>query len=555
MIGTGNKEMHPLLLSLANIHAGVCMKSTSNSFALAAYLPIPKFHAVSPAVQAVLSACVYHFAVSIVMKNLMVTNKEGKIMSDPEGKLRMVHTPLVSWITDHPEQLLISCTSSKSSPISLAIAEDFGQPTPLSHCTRYHTLQAIEEAVAACDPCDIAAFHKLCLTLRLNGVVEPFWKKWGNACPSSFLTPDALHQWHKFYFDHCLQWVINIIGGRELDRRLTALQLRIGTRHWSNGVSTLKQYTGQEHCDLEKLLPAMAAGALPNDVLCALCAITEFIFLAQSLFHYSETIHALKEALCEFHHFKASILSAGGRLGKNGPLDHFQVPKLELALHVERSIWEMGAPYQWSSDITEWCHITHVKTPYRLSNCRDFHSQCCRFLDCQEKQCFFQFFITLKSSSASLANSVSMTWEADLMAAHHPEATWFSSISPTEHPFSHVHPLWSIFDNPCSHVLPSNSTALLLTLRPHHSKYSIEQAATLFNLDDFPPALGDHFSGRSYNNRNGRYISLPCCDLPFATVDIWEKFRLQQCSVHDLQVVMPAQTVQAAPPSPTLCYA
>ena len=258
----------------------------------------------------------------------------------------MVHTPLVSWITDHPEQLLISCTSSKSSPISLAIAKDFGQPTPLSRRTHYHTLQAIEEAVATCNPCDIAAFHKLCLMLHLNGIVEPFWNKWGNACPSSFLTPDALHQWHKFYFDHCLRWVINIIGGGELDRRLAALQLRIGTRHWSNSVSTLKQCTGREHRDLEKLLLAVVAGALPNDVLCTLHAITEFIFLAQSLFHYNETIHALKEALHEFHHFKASILSTGGHLGKNGPLDHFQVLKLELALHIKRSIQEMGAPYQ-----------------------------------------------------------------------------------------------------------------------------------------------------------------------------------------------------------------
>jgi hypothetical protein len=215
----------------------------------------------------------------------------------------------------------------------------------------------------------------------LNGVVEPFWKDWGNACPSRFLTPDALHQWHKFYFDHCLRWVINIIGGEELDRRLAAIQPRTGTRHWVNGVSTLKQCTGREHRDLEKLLPVVAAGAVPDDVLCALRAITEFIFLAQSLFHYDETIHSLNEALREFHHYKSSILKAGGRLGKNGPLNHFQIPKLELAQHIARSIREMGAPYQWSSDITERCHITHVKTPYRLSNRRDYHAQCCRFLD------------------------------------------------------------------------------------------------------------------------------------------------------------------------------
>ena len=214
-------------------------------------------------------------------------------MSDPEGNLRMIHTPLVSWIADYPEQLLIACISSKNSPLSLATAEHFGQPTALPRRTRHHTLQAIEEAIAACDPCDITAFHKVCLALRLNGVVDPFWKKWGNACPSSFLTPGALHQWHKFYFDHCLRWVINIIGGKELDRRLAALQPRTGTRHWSNGVSTLKQCTGREHRDLEKLLPAVAAGALPDDVLCALRAITEFIFLAQSLLHFDECYSSL----------------------------------------------------------------------------------------------------------------------------------------------------------------------------------------------------------------------------------------------------------------------
>ena len=91
-------------------------------------------------------------------------------------------------------------------------------------------------------------------------------------------------------------------------------------------------------------------------------------------------------------------------------------------------------------------------------------------------------------------------------------------------------------------------------LRPHHSNYSVEQAATLFHLDDFRPVLGDHFSNRSYNDRNSHRISLPRCDLTFKMVNIWEKFRIQQHSVHDPRVVAPAQTVQAAPPSPTLPF-
>ncbi|KAI6142974.1 hypothetical protein BKA82DRAFT_16977 [Pisolithus tinctorius] len=223
----------------------------------------------------------------------------------------ITYTPLIAWITDYPEQLLITCASAKNSPISLAMAEQFRDATaqpPLIMSTCFRRYSRLPPHA--------------CLALCLNGVVEPFWKDWGDTCPSHFLTPDALHQWHKFYFEHCVCWVINIIGGEELDHCLAALQPRIGTRHWAN-----------EHHELEKLLPTVAAGGMPDDMLRALCTITEFIFLAQ-----------------------------------NGPLDHFQIPKVELTQHIVQSIHQMGAPYQWSSNITEHCHITHVKVPYHLSN-------------------------------------------------------------------------------------------------------------------------------------------------------------------------------------------
>ena len=88
--------MHPLYLSLANIHANVRMKATSHAFALAAYLPIPKFLDVPPPVQSSLSARVYHFVISIVMQNLKKAERDGEVMSDPTGNLRLIHTPLVS---------------------------------------------------------------------------------------------------------------------------------------------------------------------------------------------------------------------------------------------------------------------------------------------------------------------------------------------------------------------------------------------------------------------------------------------------------------------------
>ncbi|KAG1760544.1 hypothetical protein EDD22DRAFT_780998 [Suillus occidentalis] len=54
MIGTGNKEMHPLLILLANIYAGVHMKATLHAFTLVTYLPIPKFLKVSRPIHSIL---------------------------------------------------------------------------------------------------------------------------------------------------------------------------------------------------------------------------------------------------------------------------------------------------------------------------------------------------------------------------------------------------------------------------------------------------------------------------------------------------------------------
>ena len=91
------------------------------------------------------------------------------------------------------------------------------------------TLKAIKMACQLSNPCDIAGFHKLCISIfHLNGVVLPFWSDWDDACPSVFLTPNALHQWHKFYFDHCVCWAINIIGGAELDCCLSVIQPQTG---------------------------------------------------------------------------------------------------------------------------------------------------------------------------------------------------------------------------------------------------------------------------------------------------------------------------------------
>lgn len=286
--------MHPVLLSIANIPFGPRMKASSAAFALVAYLPIPKFKddIVKP-IQAALTARIFHHCISIITKDLCVAEAHGHLMSDPDGLVRRCHTPLVSYIADLPEQRMIACVLSNQSPTSLARQDQFGDETQQPPRTRDNTLARLAGLMERVDPAHIAIFVREAALWGLNGVHQPFWRHWGPADPSLFLTPDALHAWHKFFFDHVIKWVINMMGGEELDRRISALPRRVGVWHWAHGISKLKQVTGREHRDLEKIIVVVIAGAVKPQVLCAIRSLVEFIFQAQAILIYHDQVFAI----------------------------------------------------------------------------------------------------------------------------------------------------------------------------------------------------------------------------------------------------------------------
>lgn len=554
-VGTGNKEMHPVLLSLANIKAGVRMKATSHAFSLAGYLPIPKFQDVAPPVQAALSARVFHIALSIITQGLRTAATTGHAMPDPNGHIRICHPMLASWIADLPEQRLIACVLSNQSPTSLATLDQFGDVVQQPPRTREHTLRLIQEAIRRADPGRLNVYIREAALLGLNGVFNPFWRDWRAADPSLFLTPDALHAWHKFFFDHVIKWCINLLGGAELDRRMAALQRCVGVRHWPNGISKLKQCTGREHRDLEKIIVPIIAGAVSDNVMRAIRSIVEFIFHAQNIYLFEDQKHAMDESWREFHHFKDALILAGGRLGKNGPIPHFNIPKLEGMGRVTYNASQMGAPYQYTSDITERCHITHVKTPYRRSNKRNFHPQCCRYLDRVEKTLLFDLYTNLTYHRASLVNL--MVDEASTVADHYPEATWLSHALPVgEYRIRGAAAKPSLFDKAGAHPVSDDlEIAFSVPLRPHYPRILVPDAALKFSLPDLHGALGDYFGLRqSHTARRGQRISSNTCSLPFTALNVWQNFRMQQRSSQDSSILLPTRTVQALAPTPEMPY-
>ncbi|KAF7969079.1 hypothetical protein HWV62_28378 [Athelia sp. TMB] len=557
-VGTGNREMHPVLLSIANIHPGVRMKATSHSFVLAGYLPIPKFKGVSAAVHAALVAQVYHASLSVIVKDLRIAERDGAEMADPNGDIRINHTPLASWISDLPEMHTISCTLHNHSPTSLAELHEFGEDQflkPHERRTRQHTLDNfIRARYAAGATADLPAFVKAAASYGLIAVLEPFWATWGSAEPSLFLTPDILHAWHKFFFDHVVSWAINMVTGPELDRRMACLQPLVGVRHWPNGVSTLKQLTGKEHRDLEKLLVPCIAGAVPSNVLASVRSIDEFFFQGQGVLIYDEQVHAIAQALHEFHHYKVAIIKAGGRIGKTGPILHFNIPKLEGMGIVTTSIRQMGAPYQYTSDITERCHHSHVKIPYRQSNKRGHHEQMVRWMDRAEKARIFGLYTMLEANNISLVNAV--VQEASEATDPYPEAAWLSQVLPDEE-FKVIasgssRPT-SLFSKANHYSSNDRSIAFTVANRPH-KRLSIAEASTIFHLPDLRGAMGDFDIDFRGGDRGNHRRSTPTCSLDFEHVKIWHSFRMQQHSTQDTRIILPPRTVQALPVSPSMPY-
>ena len=194
------------------------MKATTCTCTLTSYIPMPHWLNLSKEVTPVLTTCLYHAYINIISKNLKWAEVDGAYLSNPMGHLRHCHTPLVSWICDLSEQ----------------------HPQPHHTHTHTHTHTLIWQAFKEADPALIPQFMKTCEPLDLNGV----------------------HQ----LFDHVFKWVINIMGGDELDQHIFSLQPHVGVHHWAHWVSKLKQCMGWEHWEIKRIIITVATGTVDYDI-------------------------------------------------------------------------------------------------------------------------------------------------------------------------------------------------------------------------------------------------------------------------------------------------
>ena len=342
---TGNRMAHPLLLSLANIDSDIRSKGSLHAHLLLALLPVVSFIHLKTRVRSLLADRLVHESLNFVLNPLKVATAVGIMMNDPVGNLRYCFTPLVAYIADTPEQTLLSGTSPKASPVSTATCKQFGDPYPHPPRTATRTLDDIKQACTEAEPDDFEHFLKIVKRFSLNGVHKPFWRNWLLSDLSIFFNPEVLHHFHHFFWDYDLQWCIAVLGLDEIDYRFSLIQTAVGYRSFQ-GVSKLKQVTGHDHRAVQRYIIGVVAGAVPQKFLAAIRALLDFRYLSQMPHFDDNGLNRIEAALHAFHTNKSAIIAAGGRQGSKGPLEHWEIPKLELLQHVVPSIHASGAIMQ-----------------------------------------------------------------------------------------------------------------------------------------------------------------------------------------------------------------
>ncbi|KAJ3978234.1 hypothetical protein F5890DRAFT_1390304, partial [Lentinula detonsa] len=194
---------------------------------------------------------------------------------------------------------------------------------------------------------------------------------------------DLLHQLQKGVFgDHVAKWAQSAMGDeklaeKEMDNRFRTMSPNPNLRHFSKGISSITQWTGNEYRAMSKVYPGLIAGAVDNGVVQAVRALEDFMFYAHFEVHTDHSLAAMDTAWSTFHDRKDVFLELGLRT-------HFNISKLHNVSHYLESIRSRGTNDNFNTEFSERLHIDLSKNGYRASNKRNFQPQMTKWLTRQE---------------------------------------------------------------------------------------------------------------------------------------------------------------------------
>ncbi|KAG2112306.1 uncharacterized protein F5147DRAFT_744582 [Suillus discolor] len=362
-VATGHNQYWPVYMSIGNIRNNV-QRAHRNGVVLLGFLAIPKAdnEDTKDAHFRKFRCQLLHLSLAKMLETLKPGMTKPEVVRCPDGHFRRAVYGLGPYIADYPKQALLACIVQNWCPKCTAPADGLDEGT-YGRRSRNHTEVLVEEF----------ELGVLWDEYGLVGDIVPFTNYFPCANIHELLSPDILHQLIKGVFkDHLVSWVHDYIEAQyteanvnkildDIDRRIALAPAFAGLRRFPEGRG-FKQWTGDDSKALMKVYIPAIEGHVPKEMVQALRALLDFIYIARCNIISSNSLDAMDDALKHFHRYREIFQTSGVR--PRG----FNLPRQHSLIHYHKLIRAFGAPNGLCSSITESKHIKAVKEPWRRSS-------------------------------------------------------------------------------------------------------------------------------------------------------------------------------------------
>ncbi|KAH9040509.1 hypothetical protein EDB85DRAFT_1858737, partial [Lactarius pseudohatsudake] len=377
-----SKAAYPVYLTIGNIPKHIRRKPSRHTQMLIGYIPTTCLEGIgNKSARRCALANLFHFCMRFLLAPIASHGETGVAMMSGDGIWRRCHPVFAMFVGDYPEQVLETCTFNGQCPKCAVHRNNLGD---YSRSPARDYGKALEAFLLADG--DVCMFHSVCREAGLKPVFHPFWEALPLTDVFISITPDILHQLLQGVMKHLIAWLTNssAFGSAQIDARCRSLPPNHHIKIFARGISTLSRVSGLEHKQMCRILLGLVielplpSGGSSARVIRTVCALLDFLYLAQLPSHTSETLLRLKESLARFHEDKDVFVDLGVR-------EHFNIPKVHSLLHYKSSITLFGSTDNYNTEQTERLHINFTKDAYRATNHKDEYPQMTAWLERREK--------------------------------------------------------------------------------------------------------------------------------------------------------------------------